>query len=156
MRADDLARLLEIRRGELDGARHGLADALATESQAERAVAEATARLAREADLALAENGGDATVEAYVRWLPLGRRALTEASARRDRAMEGVALARAALALAAASERAVEQVLRKRQQEEAGARSRRETATLDEIAGRRHSAPSGTPFSAAGGGTTPF
>ena len=133
MRTDRLARLLQIRQRAATEAKQALADSLAAETRASRTVEAATATLALEVQAALVEATGDGVVEAYIRWLPSGRRALARANLDRDRAMDKVELARAALASALSAERAAEQAMEKTMAAEFARRSRHETASLDEI-----------------------
>ena len=133
VRPDKVGRLLQLRRRTSLDAKHALGEALEAERRAALAVEAATARLEHEMALALGAGAGDLAVEAYVRWLPSGQRALANANLDRDRAMEGIVLARAALAVALSAERAIEIASEKALAAEAVIRGRREVATFDEI-----------------------
>ena len=133
MRADRIGRLLQLRRQAATEAKQALADALVAETIASGAVEAATAILAREAAAALVDTDGDGAVEAYIRWLPLGRRVLADAERGRERAMEEVGLARAALSAALASERAAVQLSEKNKAEQHVRRARSDANALDEI-----------------------
>jgi hypothetical protein len=67
-------------------ARRALAECLAAESEAERALAVAEAAIWNQRDAASAPSEDDEAVEAFASWLPQGRRAAAAAQAALDRA----------------------------------------------------------------------
>ena len=143
MPADTIRTLLRLRQAAVDRAKQELALRLAAETDAERSLSAALLRLSDEADAATDPDAPDGAVEAYVRWLPTARRALRDAGERRDQAAEGVSVARTALSIARADERAVELTLERLEREQAIGVARRDQAVLDEVAGRRFSIGAG-------------
>ena len=145
MRLNALKRLLRVRHAATNEATRALADALARETEAEHAAAAAARVLAAETDVALHADAPDRTVEAYMAWLPTGRRMIKLASDRHDQATADVTLARTALGLAVTSEQAVKQALDRLEAAERQSFDRRATANLDEMAARRRPADEAFP-----------
>jgi len=128
--------LLKMRRMAVDEARQAVADCLAREDAAEKALAEAQAALARET-LAAQASASDGEVEAFAAWLPYGRRAVQNAQAAKDAAAAETALGRAALTLARSAAEAVETVIEERREALKARRERGEQSVLDEAGQRK-------------------
>lgn len=137
MARDPLGRLRRLRLNDTGVAERSLAEAVAALGTAEAATHTATGRLQAEADAALDLEAGDGAVEAYMRWLPVGRRAVEHAVAREASAAKEVDLARAALGLARAAEQAVTDAIERRRQEDRANATRAEQVELDDASGRR-------------------
>ncbi len=140
MSGDSLATLLRIRRNHLDEAQRAVADALRVQQQAQaRREAEET-RYAAETVAALDLAHGDEAVDAFARWLPVGRRAIETAGLAEQEACGEVDRARVVLGLARAAHRAVELLVEKRREEEGQRRDRKAQQEMDDIGGRNRSA----------------
>ena len=89
-------------------------------------------------------SAGDGAVEAYARWLPSGRRAAADARAGLDRATHDVGLARTAVGLARAAEKALQDELTNAEKAVRDARASREQVELDDVGARSASRPAGS------------
>ncbi len=136
MSGNTLATLLRIRRSSLDDAQRGVADALRRQQQMQAQSELEELRLARESVAALDLTSGDETVDAFARWLPVGRKAVEEARAAEAEASDDVDRARIVLGLTRAAYRAVELLVEKRAEETRLQESRKAQQAMDEV-GRR-------------------
>lgn len=140
MSEDTLETLLRIRRGSLDDAQRALAEALQHQQVMQaRSEAEA-ARYARETVAALDLAAGDEAVDAFARWLPLGRKAIEQARLAEQEASGEMERTRVVLGLARAAHRSVELLIEKRAEQARQAQDRKEQQAMDEVAGRRRPA----------------
>ena len=137
MRLEALEALLELRKAERRTAQQALAAAIRAEAEALAGLARANGAITDEAEAATALSADDRAVEAYARWLPVGRRAVSAAGAALDRATHDVTVTRAALMLAKSEEKAVSSQVDHCQRGIKRSRMAREQAELDEIASRR-------------------
>jgi flagellar biosynthesis chaperone FliJ len=128
--------LLRLRDAAQDEAKRAFAARLAEEAVAQRLMEEAEARMTREREIATDPNLGDGAVEAYIAWLPTGRRQAQAAQAAYERAMENVTLARAALSVAHATAEAMTTLLQQQIEAAADLTARQTQTALDEIAAR--------------------
>ncbi len=133
---DPLATVLRIRRITVDDARRQLGVAIRAEEQANMAVLAAEAAIGAEGEAAADLMAGDGAVEAYARWLPVGRAQVAEAQSAAERARSEVALARAALTLARAAAESADSLLTRRREAAQLEVVRREQLQTDEVAGR--------------------
>lgn len=137
MKRDPLRTILRVRRATLDAAETAVAEAYGLEQIALARAEKASAALEHEARAATSLAGGDDQVEAFARWLPIGRNTLQQAhDARRDATAE-LDRVRAFLTLARSSVRAVETLIEQREQEEQLEAQRKEQRVLDELGCRR-------------------
>jgi hypothetical protein len=132
---DKLDVLLRVRRVVEDEAKRALVARLNEETAARRQLQMAEARLRHERDIATDPGQSDGTVEAYIAWLPTGRRDVAAAQAAHDEAAAKVTLARAELSLAHAAAEAADEFIEQRMAQAATAVARKSQAALDEIAG---------------------
>ncbi|MBO1358243.1 MULTISPECIES: flagellar FliJ family protein [Acetobacter] len=140
MPSSALPSLRRLRKQELEEAQTMLAAAQARAMIAADAVKIAEQNLLNEREAAMDFSADDHVVEAYSRWLPVGRAALERARGlEQDAAME-VEASRTRLTLARAAFEAVEKLMEIRRQEKEAASRRKEQNTLDDIAGRVRSA----------------
>ena len=140
MSGDTLATLLRIRRNNLDEAQRTVADALRLQQQVQtRREAEET-RYAEETVAALDLSRGDEAVDAFARWLPVGRKAIEVACLAEQEACGEVDRARIVLGLARAAHRAVELLMEKRTEEERRLRDCKVQREMDDLGGRMRSA----------------
>jgi flagellar biosynthesis chaperone FliJ len=128
--------LRRLRRAAKDEAKRAYAACLAEEEAARRRAAEAEARMLRERQIAADPAQGDGAVEAYIAWLPAGRRETQAAQAAYNQAAANVTLARARLTIAHAAAEAATQFLEQRDAAANDSAARRSQTTLDEIAAR--------------------
>jgi hypothetical protein len=128
--------LHRLRRAATDEAKRAFAARVAEEDAARRTLNEAEARIIRERNIATDPAQGDGAVEAYIAWLPAGRRETQAAHAAHERATTNVTLARAALTIAHAAAEAMTVILAQRADDAADLAGRQSQAALDEIAGR--------------------
>jgi hypothetical protein len=134
---DPIQSLLRLQRKAADEARQTLAFCLMRERDAEQSLAAAQAAIERETAAAHAsESDGD--VEAFARWLPLGREALAAAEAMHLEAANATARARAALTLARGAAEATENLVEQRWKERREAADRKIQAELDDAGLRGH------------------
>jgi flagellar protein FliJ len=136
MSRDPLATLLRIRKSHLDDAQRAVADALREQHlmQARRETEEA--RYAQETAAALDLAAGDETVDAFARWLPIGRKAVEAARAAEQEAAGEVDRARVVLGLARAAHRSVELLAEKRAEEARRVQDHRAQQAMDDLARR--------------------
>jgi flagellar biosynthesis chaperone FliJ len=136
MARDQLDVLLRVRRVAEDEAKRALVARLDEETAARHRLQMAEARLRQERDIATDPGQSDGSVEAYIAWLPSGRRAVAAAQAAHDEAAAKVTLARAELTLAHAAAEAADEFIEQREAKAETALARKAQAALDEIAGR--------------------
>ena len=111
MSRDPLATLLRIREAALDKARQHVANALAREHAAALRLADEESVLERETAAAVDPSQGDARVDAFARWLPVGRRAIETARGLHQAASAAVDQARVVLTVSRAAHRSVETLI---------------------------------------------
>lgn len=110
MKRDPLDALLRLRQVAVDQSRRDLADCLGAEAEAEAAVRLIDASIEHEAEVVSDLGAGDAEVEAFAAWLRRMRPRQREAKRAVEQAEADTAAARAALAMAQAAVRAVEEI----------------------------------------------
>ncbi len=137
MSGDTLATLLRIRRTGLDDAQRALADALCHQQRMQSLCEAEASRYASETVAALDLGAGDEAVDAFARWLPIGRKAVEQARLAEQEASGDMDRARIALGLARAAYRSVELLIEKRAEQVRQAQERKGQQAMDEIAGRR-------------------
>jgi hypothetical protein len=93
-------------------------------------------RIVEEAEVASSIAAGDRAVEAYARWLPLGREQARRARLDQERASQEVSVARSALILARQDERVAEQALEEALAAQTFLRMTRVQDELDEAGAR--------------------
>lgn len=133
---DPLLSLLRLRTQAMDEARRIVGDAIEAHQVAQHRLQLAEQHVQQETRAASALNVGDASVEAFARWLPVGQAGINRC---RDEAFQtGAAVdrARAALGLARAAVEVVERLIAARAETEAQATMRREQAQMDELCRR--------------------
>jgi flagellar export protein FliJ len=144
MRHDPLEALLRLRQLAVDQSRRDLADCLREESEAEAVAAEIAASIEHEADVVTDLCVGDAEVEAFAAWLHRMRPRQQEAERAVDQAGAETAAARAALAMAQAAVRVVEEMQKhhadaaRTDSERAAQQEIDEMARRGEMAGHHH------------------
>jgi hypothetical protein len=136
MPRDPLDAVLRIRRMAVDAARRHLADSLTIEEAARKRVAAAEARIESEAAVAADLATGDAAVEAFAAWLPVGRAIVGAAQAEHEKALTDVNMARAAVTVARASAAAAADLQSRRAADRAALAERRAQNAMDEVASR--------------------
>jgi len=136
MTHDPLKTLLRVRKNTLEEAQRAVADAYRVERAAAARADEAGNALTRELQVATNLNAGDEAVENFARWLPVGRRALSQAHTAHREAAADLDQARAVLALARAGVRAVELLMERKAEEARLDMARREQHALDDIGSR--------------------
>ncbi len=144
---DPLDTVLRIRRMALDDAGRTLAACLHTEDdarQAAEAAEAAEAAIGAEGEMAADLSAGDGAVEAFARWLPVGRARVAAAQSREDTAVAETARARAGVTVARATMKAALALSERRAAERNLLAERRAQAVLDEIGSR----PQADPFRA--------
>lgn len=134
MSRDPLASLLRFRQTAVDEAQKALADAHRVEQEAIAAVRAETDTLEQEMHVASSLSAGDDAVEAFAKWLPVGRKRISDAHLKQREATMTLDRVRAVLTLARASARAVETLMETRAAEQARGRTRKEQIELDEFA----------------------
>lgn len=110
MKRDPLEALLRLRQVAVDRSRRDLADCLRAEAEAEGDVRAIDASIEHEAELVSDLGAGDAEVEAFAAWLRRMRPRQREAKCAVEQAEADTGAARAALAMAQAAVRAVEEI----------------------------------------------
>jgi len=128
--------LLRIRRASLDDAQRALADALRLQQRMQLQSEAEEARYAKETVAALDLAAGDEAVDAFARWLPIGRKAIEMARAAEQEASGRVDNTRVVLGLARAASRAVETLVANRNEEANLIRERKAQREMDETASR--------------------
>ena len=136
MARDKMDILLRIRRTAEDEAKRALVARLTEETAARRRLQMAEARLRHERDIATDPGQSDGSVEAYIAWLPTGRRDVAAAQTAHDDAAAKVTLARAELNIAHAAAEAADEFIEQREAKAEAVLARKSQAVLDEIAGR--------------------
>jgi len=136
MTRDPVDVLVRLRKTACEDARRDLLTTLEAEDAARAALHAAEHAITREQEAASRLDAGDGAVEAFVAWLPVGRRAVVQARARHEEAVAASVLARAVLAAARASLEAAENVIEEHESERRLAAAKKEQSALDE-AGRR-------------------
>ena len=131
-----LQMLLRIRRSSLDDAQRAVAEALQTQQQLQAQSEAEEARYAMETAAALDIASGDETVDAFARWLPVGRRAVETARQAEREASGNVDNARIVLGLARAACRSVEKLIEIRTEQDRQTQDRKAQLETDEVAGR--------------------
>lgn len=137
MSGDTLGTLLRIRRTSLDDAQRALAEALAHQQRMQAASEAEASRYAKETVAALDLACGDEAVDAFARWLPVGRRAVEQARLAEQEASGDVDRTRIVLGLARAAYRSVELLIEKRAEQARLVRENKEQQAMDEIGSRR-------------------
>lgn len=137
MRIDTLSALLKLRRIAVEESKRGLAVSIARETEAQARAAEADRRLEEEAEAAMDLAADDNIVEAYARWLPIGRRAADAAQLALEDAISATAHARATLDAARAAEKAALEALEKATEMQEAAADKKNQMALDEAAARQ-------------------
>ena len=132
--ADALRTLVRLRQGTVGEAKRLLATCLEAETRARNAAAEAERRIAREAEAACRLEAGDAAVESFAAWLPVGRHAVEAARRAEEASRSDTERARAAMVLARTGAEAAEKLLAKREAELAAEAQRKAQLALDELA----------------------
>ena len=131
-----LEMLLRIRRSSLDDAQRVVAEALRTQQHLQTQSEAEEARYAMETVAALDLASGDEAVDAFARWLPVGRKAVETARQAEQEAAGKVDNARIVLGLARAACRAVEALVEARDEHIRQVEDRKTQQEMDEIAGR--------------------
>lgn len=137
MSRDPLDTVLKVRQQAVDDARQVLAANLRTEAVAQTLADASEACLAAEADAAADLAAGDGTVEAFIRWLPVGRSNAAMTRRRLERAQADVAIARATLSVVRAAAEAAKTLLERRAAERLAVIARRTQQDMDEVASRQ-------------------
>ncbi len=138
---DPLDTVLRIRRMALDDAARALAACLHAEENARQAAGAAEAAIGAESEAATDLSAGDGVVEAFARWLPVGRARVAAARLREDTAMAETARARAGVTVARAAMKAASALAERRAVERNLLAERRAQAALDEIGNRPSADP---------------
>ena len=139
MEQSPLDTLITLREQELDLVERRFAEAVAREAAAEEKLSAAQEEILSEQRIASSPTAGDGAVEAFSRWLPAGRQAVTEAQARCREAALDRETVRSALIIARAAMEAVKTLQEERQEEERLAELKKEQNALDELAIRQFS-----------------
>lgn len=134
---DTLSTLLRIRRTSLDDAQHALAEALRHQQRMQTLSEAEESRYAMETVAALDLTAGDEAVDAFARWLPIGREAVATARRAEQEASGDMDRARVVLGLARAAYRSVELLIEKRTEEARQLQDRKEQQAMDELGTRR-------------------
>jgi flagellar export protein FliJ len=130
MKRDPLEALLRLRQVAVDQSRRDLADCLGVEAEAESAVQVINASIEHETEVVSDLGAGDAEVEAFAAWLRRMRPQQREANRAVEQAEAETTAARAALAMAQAAVRVVEEI---RAHQADAARAEAERAAQREI-----------------------
>jgi len=133
---DPLDTVLRIRRLAMDDAARILATCLRVEEEARHAADAAEATIGAEGEIAADLSSGDGAVEAFARWLPLGRARAAAARVRHDTATAETARARAGVTIARAATEAALALAERRAAERNLLAERRAQAVLDEVGSR--------------------
>ncbi|MCQ9154346.1 flagellar FliJ family protein [Acidomonas methanolica] len=132
MKRTPLATLLRLRQQDMAEARKRLAQAAAHEREADAAVTQAMAAMQREHDYAL-KCDDDGAVEAFGRWLPIGRKAILAArDVARQTALDRT-VAQVAFMEAQAALEVVETLMAQQREEARREEERREQQRLDDL-----------------------
>jgi flagellar export protein FliJ len=136
MKPDALATLLRIRRANLDDAERAVGQALAHQQSMQSRCEAEEASYAAETLAALDLANGDEAVDAFARWLPVGRKVVALARAAEQDASAEVDRTRVLLGLARAAHRSVKALIEKRNEEAAHEQERKAQHVMDDLAGR--------------------
>ena len=136
MRQDALATLLRIRKASLDDAERAVGEALRQQQRMQLRCEEEEARFAAETVAALDLAAGDEAVDAFARWLPIGRKTVEIARAAEQEASGEVDRARILLGLTRGAHRSVELLIEKRSAEQALHQERKAQQAMDDLASR--------------------
>ena len=136
MSGDTLATLLRIRQASLDDAQRAVAAALREQHLMQARSEEEARRFAEESLAALDLAAGDDAVDAFARWLPIGRKAVENARQAEQEAAGELDRARIVLGLTRAAHRSVELLIEKRAQETRQLQDRKVQHVMDEIGSR--------------------
>ena len=136
MSGDTLATLLRIRRGSMDDAQRAVAAALRQQQSMQARSESEVRRFAEESVAALDLSRGDEAVDAFARWLPVGRDAVERARAAEQEAAAELDRARVVLGLTRAAMRSVELLIEKRAQETKTLQDRKDQSAMDELGSR--------------------
>lgn len=137
MKRDPLKTILRIRQTTLDEAEAAVAEAYRLEQVATSHTEAMVELLDRETQAAMSITGGDDMVEAFARWLPVGRRHLNKAHDDQRVATAELDRVRAVLTLARSGVKAVERMIEQRDLGLRQEQQRREQAVMDELGSRR-------------------
>ncbi|MBS1102748.1 flagellar export protein FliJ [Gluconobacter sp. Dm-62] len=137
MERSPLDTLIALREQELDLVERSFADAVARETAAEEKLAAAQLEILSEQQIASSPTAGDGAVEAFSRWLPAGRQAVTEAQDRCREAALDRETVRSALIAARAAMEAVKTLREEQKEEERQVELKKEQNALDELATRQ-------------------
>lgn len=129
--------LARVRRQALETAQQALVTCLDAEAAGQAMLRDARAAVRHEQDVAASLSATDAAVEAFVRWLPEGRRRCDAAEAALADAQAETAQARAHLAAARTASEAAKDLKADHEAAEQDAAERRLQAALDEVGQRR-------------------
>ncbi len=133
---DPLDTVLRIRRLAMDDAARTLTACLYREEDARHAAEAAESAIGAEGEVAADLSAGDGAVEAFARWLPVGRARAAAARVRHDAATTDTTLARAAVTIARAATEAASALCECRAAERDLLSERRAQSVLDEIGSR--------------------
>ncbi|MBS1084703.1 flagellar export protein FliJ [Gluconobacter sphaericus] len=137
MEPSPLETLIALREQELDLVERSFAEAVAREVAAEEKLTVAQAEILNEQRIASSPTADDGAVEAFSRWLPVGRQVVLDARERcREAAMDREAV-RSALIAARAAMEAVKTLWEEQKEEERQTDLRKEQNVLDELAVRQ-------------------
>ncbi len=135
-----LSTLLRVRRNHLDEAQRVVGDMLGVQRQAQARREAAQSLYAAETLAALDLTQDDEAVNAFARWLPVGRGAIEAAAQAEQEAAAEVDRARVVMGLTRAAHRAVELLVQTRGEERRRLQEQNSQRELDEFRGRPGSA----------------
>ncbi len=136
MSDNTLVTLLRIRQSSLDDAKRAVAAALRQQQMMQARSEAESRRFAEESAAALDLASGDEAVDAFARWLPIGRGAVESAREAEQEAVGELDRARIVLGLARAAHRSVELLIEKRTHETELLQGRKSQQVMDEIGSR--------------------
>ncbi len=136
MRRNPLPVLRQLRAREMQAARAELLSAERHLVEARRAVHAAESAIRHEMAAAASVHADDSAVQAFAKWLPVGRASVARAKALRARAEEDTLQARTVFNLARSALEAVETLIESQRVVEASETARKEQASLDEMGSR--------------------
>ena len=137
MRRDQLLKLLQLRRMEVNAARAELLAAEVTAREARQAVRDAQSMLRHEMAAACSVAADDGAAEAFAKWLPIGRAAQTRAEAQLQRVEENLFRIRTAFNLSSSAAESVEMLINDQHTTQIRAEQAAEQLHLDEISLRK-------------------
>ncbi len=141
MRRDTLHALARLRDRAVEDSRRELARCIAAEAEAQARLDDTERRLLIQGEAAADLAAGDEVVEAYARWLPIGREEIVQARRALDAATAEVHYARATLDAARAAARLVSDALERERRDETVRSQKQEQAEIDEQAIRAERNP---------------